>query len=137
MSILRHMDHSASLLRQYDRISDTAAGAAVALQDLARAANGNSGHIIPAPTMYAILGNLRACLNHTIEVVDFAPAGLANSLKAGLTITDRGPDGAPRDPAASVDEASAALRAARTSLLEALEALSAAQSAIGGQGWDE
>ena len=122
---------------QHERMNEAADQAYDATQDFARAANGNNGHIIPAPTAYAILGNTKGMLRHITEVIDHLPSGLEAGLnEPTLDIYDQDPTTAqPRDPAAQVQLAATHLRRLRMLLHEAVNLTEAAQTALNSQGW--
>ena len=127
-----------SLLHQHETIRDAADAACEAAQELARLANGNRQHLLPAPTAYDILGNIKVLLTHLNEVVDFLPRGLAASLsQPGIRITDVAPSGEPREPETSVSIAADALAVAYTALDKASNYCELAQQAVWGQGYAE
>lgn len=113
------------LISQHERMKDAACGLDDAATDFARNCNGNNGHIIPAPTQYEILGNLKVAVWGIREVVEFLPAGLANALANPDTVTtDRDVlTGEQRDPAESQRIHADALRVAKQSLNTLCEAL--------------
>lgn len=84
-----------------------------ACETLTRNANGRRGNVIPAPTAYELLGNLKVLLWPLREIADFLPTGLENSLRStDITVLDSGfIIGEERDPKASVVAATQALRA--------------------------
>jgi hypothetical protein len=130
-----------ALISQNGRMIDTALKLDGAAEQFARNCNGNNGHIIPAPTVYELLGNLKVALWNVGEVVDYLPTGLTRSIEqaaeCGVTVTDRDwATGEPRDPQESLRQAITALRTARASLQGVAQALEAAQSAISGQGFE-
>lgn len=127
------------LISQHERMKDAACGLDDAATDFARNCNGNNGHIIPAPTQYEILGNLKVAVWGIREVVEFLPAGLANALANPDTVTtDRDVlTGEQRDPAESQRIHADALRVAKQSLNTLCEALKKAQTALNSQGFEE
>ena len=129
----------AQLRQQTEHMIDTANQAADAVHEFARAANGNAGHVIPAPSAYDVLGNLTSLLGRLDEVAQFLPVGLRNSLTdPRIQVGDRdNTTGEVRDPAVQVDLAAAHLAELHTALEAAYAAAAAAQVAINGQGWDE
>ena len=129
----------AQLRQQTEHMIDTANQAADAVHEFARAANGNAGHVIPAPSAYDVLGNLTSLLGRLEEVAKFLPVGLRNSLTdPRISVGDRDFNtGKVRDPSAQVERAAAHLAELHTALEAAYAAAAAAQVAINGQGWDE
>ncbi|MDO5678064.1 MAG: hypothetical protein Q4G35_11220 [Propionibacteriaceae bacterium] len=126
-----------ALITQDETITNAANAACDAAQQLARLANGNRSHLLPAPTAYTILGNLKVLLGHLNEVVDFVPRGL-NACRdhPDITITDASPSGVPRKPETSVKIASDALAVVYSALARALKYAELAQQAINGQGYE-
>lgn len=122
---------------QHERMTEAADQAYDATQDFARAANGNNGHIIPAPTAYTILGNTKGMLRHITEVIDHLPSGLEASLnETSIDIYDQEPTtGQPRDAATQIQLAVGHLRRLRTLLHEATDHAEHAQIALNSQGW--
>ena len=137
------MSHSTDLghlLAQNERQVAAAKAAEDATHELARAANGNGGHVTPAPTVYEILGNLKVMMWQLREVTDFLPRGLAYSLQDDrLAVYDRDiyGTGGDRQPAAQVGVAAEHLAAISTALRAAAEHAESAQQALAGQGYDE
>ncbi len=137
------MSHSTDLghlQAQNERQVAAANAAAEATQELARSANGNGGHVMPAPTVYDILGNLKVMMWQLREVTDFLPRGLAFSLEDDrLAVYDRDVYGAggDREPAAQIGVAAEHLAAISTALRAAAEHAESAQQALAGQGYDE
>ena len=128
----------AQLEQQSDRMIDAANQAHAAVEDLARAANGNAGHVIPGPTAYDLLGNLSSLLWQLDEVAEFLPTGLRNSLNdERITVVDRDFNtGEVRDAAAQIDLAAKHLAELHAALQTAAAAAGAAQVAINSQGWE-
>ena len=128
----------AHLEAQTDRMIEAATEAHAAAQDLARAANGNAGRVIPGSTAYDLLGNLSSLLWQLDEVAEFLPTGLRNSLKdPRITVTDRDFNtGEVRDPAAQVELAAKHLAELHAALQAAAAAADATQVAINSQGWE-
>jgi hypothetical protein len=137
------MSHSTDLghlLAQNERQVAAAKAAEDATHELARAANGNGGHVTPAPTVYEILGNLKVMMWQLREVTDFLPRGLAYSLQDDrLAVYDRDiyGTGGDRQPAAQVGVAAEHLAAISTALRAAAEHAESAQQALAGQGFNE
>lgn len=137
------MSHSADLdhlQAQNERQVAAAKAAEDATHELARAANGNGGHVMPAPTVYEILGNLKVMMWQLREVTDFLPRGLACSLEDDrLAVYDYDIYGAggDREPAAQIDLAAEHLAAISTALRAAAEHAERAQQALVGQGYNE
>lgn len=127
------------LLAQHTSIHDAATTASGATQDLARAANGTNAHIIPAPTAYDILGNIKVLLAHLQEVTSYMPRGLTASLEdPHIVISDRHyMTGDERDPAQQVALATAELTALTAALETAESCAEAAQSALSSQSFNE
>lgn len=126
------------LLAQHERLTDAATHAAEACEDFARNANGHRGHVIPAPTAYELLGNLKVLLWSLNEIADFLPTGLENSLgSADITVLDRDfITGEERDPKASVVAATETLRTMWLALAQAAQSAEQAQEAINSQGYE-
>ncbi len=122
------------LIHQNDRMRDAATQACNASQDFARAANGN---IIPAPTAYDLLGNIKVLLHNVQEITDHTPRGLAASLNdPRIEIYDRNDfTGEQREPAEQVAVVIEQLRALTAALAAAATHAEAAQSAINSQGY--
>lgn len=115
-----------------DRIRDDANAAYDHAKQLARAANTG---MIPAPTAYDILGNIKALLWALGEVTEHLPRGLAQSLEdPRIVVYDR--DTEERDPATQIHIASEHLTRITTALSVAAEEAELAQQAINGQGYD-
>lgn len=137
------MSHSADLghlQAQNERQVAAANAAEEATHELARAANGNGGHVMPAPTVYDILGNLKVMMWQLREVTDFLPRGLTYSLQDDrLAVYDRDiyGDGGERQPAAQMGVAAEHLAAVSTALRAAAEHAERAQQALAGQGYNE
>lgn len=137
------MSHSTDLghlQAQNERQVAAANAAEEATHELARSANGNSGHVMPAPTVYDILGNLKVMMWQLREVTDFLPRGLAFSLEDDrLAVYDRDiyGTGGDREPAAQIGVAAEHLAAISTALRAAAEHAESAQQALAGQGYDE
>lgn len=130
------MSHE-QLIAHGELVRDAADRLCDAAENLARLANGIQCTDLPAPTAYRVLGNLKVLAWHLGEVIEYAPRGLVASLSnPAITITDSTFDGAPRDPRESVDHANAALATLREALAQAAVAADAAQSALGGQGYE-
>lgn len=127
------------LYRQHETMTEAARTACDASQSFARAANGNNGHIIAAPTAYDILGNLKVLLRNLQEVTDHLPRGLTASLEdTRLVITDRDyMTGEQRDPAHQVALAREYLTALSTALEADADHAEGAQSTLNSQGYDE
>lgn len=115
-----------------DRIRDDANAAYDHAKQLARAANTG---MIPAPTAYDILGNIKALLWALGEVTEHLPRGLALSLEdPRIVVYDRGIE--ERDPATQIQIASEHLARVTTALSVAAEEAELAQQAINSQGYD-
>jgi hypothetical protein len=100
--------------------------------DAARAVNHLTGgaHFIPAPVVYNVLGNLGTMAHRLPQGYTQLAAGLQRSL-AALTVTDsRG------NPATNVAEAVEALQRAAALAEQMAAALTEAQQAIAGQGYE-
>lgn len=131
------MDYQ-QLLDQHERLTDAAQEMCSACEALARNANGNRGHVIPAPSAYELLGNLKVALWSLKEVVEFMPTGLANSLTVpGITVVDRDfATGEVRDPEVYIAAASNALQSMYHALAQASKLAEQAQGAINSQGYN-
>lgn len=131
------MDYQ-QLLDQHEHLTDLAQDVCSACETLARNTNGNGGHVIPAPSAYELLGNLKVSLWLLKEIVAFMPTGLTNSLTApGITVVDRDvATGEVRDPNVSTMAASRALESMYDLLAQAAEFAEQAQGAISGQGYE-
>lgn len=115
-----------------DRIREDANAAYDHAKQLARAANTG---MIPAPTAYDILGNIKALLWALGEVTEHLPNGLAQSLEdPRIVVYDRGVE--ERDPATQIQIASDHLTKLTTALSVAAEEADLAQQAISRQGYD-
>lgn len=125
-----------SLISHGERVRAASDEACEASRDLARAANGNSGHVVPGPVAYDLLGNLKVLLWSLREVAEFMPTGVANSLSdERIVVYDRGPEGDDRDPKEQLIRARAALEQMASALADAAACAEAAQGALNGQGW--
>lgn len=113
-----------------DRLCDAA-------QALARSANGNSGRVMPAPTAYDLLGNLKTALDHLSEVAAFMPDGVRNSLTdERITVYDQDFwTGEKRDASQQVTFEAHHLKELLTHLEAACVAADAAQVALNSQGY--
>ena len=102
------MTTTAQLAADYDRVHDVANEAREATEQIARAANGNSIRVLPAPAVYELLGNVKVILWHLREAAEYLPRGLARSLSdEAIEVYDRDPrTGEPRDAAVQVGIAS-------------------------------
>lgn len=109
-----------------------------AAHEFAREANGNRGHIIPAPVVYDMLGELKVALWHVSEVVGFLPRGVRYSLAdPRLAVYDRDPGtGEQRDAGEQAEVAAGYLRSALACLSLAARSAESAQAALSGQGYD-
>ena len=108
-----------------------------AAKALARVANGIRGDVMPAPTAYDLLGNLKVALAYLAEVTRFMPVGVRNSLsdeRIRVYDSDFG-SGRKRDPAGQVTIAGHHLAELLTHLVAANEAAEAAQVVLNGQGY--
>ncbi len=132
---MNSMDH---LTETNETMREVALQACNAAEDLARIANGNRERVIPAPTAYALLGELKVLLWHLKEVADYLPTGVAAALTdPRMDVYDRNPyTGADRDPAAQVTLAAHRLRDVSTALEHAATAAEAAQTALNSQGYN-
>lgn len=131
-------DNLDDLLAHGERVREAANKACDTADTLARAANGNSGGVIPAPVAYDLLGNVKVLLWKIREVTEFLPTGVFNSLEdERLTIYDRGPNGQDRDPVKQFAIAADRLEQLTDLLGEAAGAAEGAQVALNGQGWNE
>lgn len=126
------------LIGQFEIISDVALDLREAAEALARCANGTRSHIMPAPTVYELLGHLKLALGHLSEVAAFLPQGLRNSLdNPDVTITDRDfLKGEARSPKKSVDLAREALIQLSVALVAAATSTESAQGALNSQGYE-
>ncbi len=108
-----------------------------AAHELARAANGTSGNLLPAPVAYDLIGNLKVMVWHLREVTQFLPEGVRTSLsEPSLEVTDRHPStGALRDPWHQVEVAASCLRDVDKYLNLAALNLEEAQIALNAQGY--
>ena len=123
-----------SLISHGERVRAASDEACEASRDLARAANGTSGHVVPGPVAYDLLGNLKVLLWSLREVA--IPTGVANSLSdERIVVYDRGPEGDDRDPKEQLIRARAALEQMASALADAAACAEAAQVALNGQGW--
>lgn len=122
-----------------DRMRAAATHACGASQDFARAANGNNGHVIPAPTAYDLLGNIKVLLSNLQEITDHLPRGLQASLEDPLIeIHDRNDfTGETRDPAAQIALARTEITGLSAALAAATALAEAAQSTLNSQGYEE
>ncbi len=90
-------------------------------------------HAIPAPTVYACLGNLSSAGGWLLaEQLEHLARGLRASLTAYPVYEDDG-----SDPAVRTAEAAALLAVAAKHARDAAKAMDAAQSSIAGQGYRE
>ena len=97
------------------------------IKSIARRSSGGS---IPAPVVYALIGNLKSAGGYTLdEVLRNLADGLLLSLKTHDVYDDGG------DPAANADQAAAELRAAAKLAEQIGRHLDTAQSAINRQGY--
>lgn len=126
------------LIGQFEIISDVAFNLREAAEVLARNANGTRSHIMPAPTVYELLGHLKLTLGHLSEVAAFLPQGLRNSLdNPNVTITDRNfLTGEARDPEESITQARQALNQLSAALVVAAIYTESAQGALNSQGYE-
>ena len=130
MSTLPNLEHDG------DRQRVAANDACAAAQDLARAANGNNGHVIPGPVAYDLLGNIKVLLWHVKEVTEYLPTGLKASLNdPRIEVVDHWA-GTPRDPAGQVAIAAEHLIALTACLADATGYAEAAQTALNSQGYE-
>lgn len=131
------MDYQ-QLLAQHERLTAVANDVASVCEALARNANGHGGHVIPAPSAYELLGNLKVALWSLKEVVEFMPTGLSNSLTVErITVVDRDfATGEVRDPKVSITATSHALGSMRAALAQAAEFAEQAQAPIDSQGYE-
>jgi len=108
-----------------------------AAQALARIANGISGRVMPAPTAYDLLGNLKAALGYLAEVAVFVPDGVRNSLTdERIDVYDQDLwTGERRDASRQVTIAEQHLKELLIHLEAAQEAAEAAQVALSSQGY--
>jgi hypothetical protein len=97
------------------------------IKSIARRTYGGS---IPAPVIYALVGNLKSAGGYTLAE---ALANMARGLQASLTTHDVYDDDG--DPTANADQAAAELRAAAKLAEQIGRHLDAAQSAINRQGY--
>lgn len=86
-------------------------------------------HVIPAPTVYQVLGELKAIGSLLPQTCIQLANGLSMSLQV-LEVYDHN-----RDPARSVEQAVVLLNQALRKAIELGELLDAAQTQIGGQGY--
>ena len=91
----------------------------------------NHGAIVPAPTLYRVLGELKGVGYLLPQALDQLGRGLSASLEQ-LDVTEDDPT---RDPRASVATALSFLDQAAQLARDLGATLEAAQSAIGGQGY--
>ena len=132
MSTITQLTEANDLQREF------ALKAADAAEDLARVANGHREHVIPAPTAYDLLGELKVLLWHLKEVADYLPTGIQAALgDPRLDVYDRDvATGADRDPVAQATLAAHRLRDLSAALDHAATAAEAAQTALNGQGYN-
>lgn len=125
------------LRSQHEQIEALAGRFCEAAQDLARAANGSRCGVIPAPTVYALLGRVKIACRHLGEILAALPQGLHNSLTLkAIEVTDYDPEtGNPVDPGKSITHATEALYALHAALEAASRCAEAAQAALAHQGW--
>ena len=108
-------------------IVDDADEAYDSIKSIARRSSGGS---IPAPVVYALLGNLKSAGGYTLaEALENIAGGLQHSLKTHDVYDEGG------DAAANVDQATAELRAAAKLAGQIGRHLDAAQSVINRQGY--
>lgn len=133
------MNTIAQLQAENDRMTKAATTACDAVQDLARTAGGNNGHVIPAPTAYDLLGNIKVLLIHLREVTDHMPRGLNASLDdTRIVVHDRNDfTGEERGPAQQIALAAQCLTALSASLDAATSHAEIAQTALNSQGYTE
>lgn len=126
------------LIEQFEITSNVALNFRDSAEALARNANGTRSHIMPAPTAYELLGQLKLALRLLSEVTDFLPQGLQNSLaNPNITTTDRDfLTGGARDPEESVNLASQALIQLSAALVAAATCAESAQGALNSQGYE-
>ena len=128
-----------SLLTQNEHLRELGSQAMHALHALARAANGTSTSLMPAPTCYELLGSIKVGLWRLGEVVEFMPTGLRQTLDvSGIVVTDSDfASGEARDPHESVTLATEALEMALRDLRSVVNHIERAQSTISCQGYEE
>ncbi len=132
------MNTIAQLTEANDMMRKVALKASDAAEDLARVANGNRERVIPAPTAYDLLGELKVLLWYLKEVTDYMPTGIqAAQGDPRLDVYDRDvATGADRDPVAQATLAAHRLRDLSAALDHAATAAEAAQTALNGQGYE-
>ena len=125
------------LIDQNDRQCEVADRFCEAAHALARVANGTGGRVIPGPTAYDLLGNLKLALACLAEVVDFLPRGVRHSLTdERIRVYDEDfLTGEQRDPAAQASIAATHLADLLNHLTAANRAAEAAQAALNSQGY--
>lgn len=123
---------------QWARQCEAAVTTSDAAQEFARAANGTSGHVMPAPMVYSLLGDIKLTLWRLREVTSYLPRGVAASLTdPRLAVYDRDLyTGDPRNPEAQAQVAAEHLAAASRALHRAAEHAEAAQVALNSQGFE-
>lgn len=121
-----------------DRMRDAARSASDAAEGLARTANGTGERVIPAATVYDLLGEVKVLLWNLKEVIDYLPNGLQASLAdPRFDVYDRTFTGEPRDHLVQAAIASDQLHDVAAALAQAARAAEAAQTTLNGQGYDE
>lgn len=132
------MSSTHQMAQANDTMREVALEACTAAQELARVANGNGERVIPAPTVFDLLGEIRVLLWHLKEVADYLPAGVQASLAdPRLRVYDRDPaTEADRDPAAQATLAAHHLRDLSVTLDRAAACAEAAQTALNSQGYE-
>ena len=132
------MNTIAQLTEANDMMRKVALKASDAAEDLARVANGNRERVIPAPTAYDLLGELKVLLWSLKEVTDYLPTGIQAALgDPRLDVYDRDvTTGADRDPVTQATLAAHRLRDLSAALDHAATAAEAAQTALNGQGYE-
>lgn len=123
---------------QWARQCEAAVVTSDAAQEFARAANGTYGHVMAAPMVYSLLGDIKLTLWRLREVTNYLPRGVAASLTdPRLAVYDRDLyTGDHRDPEAQAQLAAEHVAAASRALRRAAEHAEAAQVALNSQGFE-
>ena len=109
-----------------------------AVQAFARTTNRVSGGVIPAPSAYSIIGNLKTLVGSLHEVTEYLPGGLLKTLSnPHLTVTDRDIYGsnAKRDPSDQIALLGAHMAVVTEALADVQRHLELAQQSIAGQSY--
>lgn len=130
------MDYD-ELIEQHKEVAAAAVALSDAAEALARLANGTRSHIMPAPTVYDVLANIKLTCWALVEVARFLPRGLENSLDLpAIRIIDSSlRDGHVSDPKSTIAKAAPELAKLLTLFTGAADRAEEAQTQIGSQGY--